>query len=615
LKSKIKLDKIVLIFFLILAFVIFGALYFQYNYSKNILTQNFINKHSLDTIKIRESFKALLDKAQYYFKTSEDENFKMLNILRLLYNNKDFNVDKAAKVLNQKSKFGSYEVFLIDKNYKVIDGSYKPDIGYDLSMYKNVFDEVFSGKKRIDISPAHLDVSSMNLKKYYLIASPDKKYLLQLGFVVDMFEKAKKLYNKILNTTEDLKELKLYYIDGYLVAKINFDKRFQKKIPIDDILKQSKEVIKEILSIANVKIPLDNLKKHIYIVKLIDDIFSTHHNMIKKLDLKHNRLIFYTIIKGVFENKNNRLLIKVVYDTTPLIKDIESLRKRFLLILFIVIVGIFFIYKFVIDKVSNEIKDMVLHMKQNKKVENENSFIEEIYELKKMYNIFYEKINKEIEKNKKLLEENRRFIVDTVHQIKTPMSVITLNLDYIKNIINDKEIDEAIEEIDAAISMLVNSYNDLSYIASNETVEYKPEWLNLSEMVKQRVGFFSLIAKATNKKIYIDIDENVFYNINRIEFERLVDNNISNAIKYSKKRDIFVSLKRLEDKIVLKIESFGDKIKNPIEIFEKNYREHSHKRGLGIGLNIVKNICKKYGIKYSAYYQDGKNIFEYVFSI
>jgi len=574
-------------------------------------------------MKVKESFKALLDKAQYYFKTSEDENLKFLNSLPLFYNQGKFDVNKLAKMFTDDSAydFGKYEVFKIDRNYIIVDGSYKPDIGYDLSrfkVYKQILQDVFDGKKQIDISTPHLDISSMNLKKYYLIRSPDGKYLLQLAFVVDMFKKARELYYKTLKSLQDLKELDIYYSDNYLISLINFNNRYQPKYPLDTILVNSKRILEEILKYANVRISgnTNTLKKQtIMLSKLVDKIFKTKNNVIKYIDFKNHQLIFFTIIKGVFEKSNTKLIIKAVYDTSQLEADIESIRKRFLLIFLVVVVGIFIIYKFIIDKVSSEIKTIVSHMKKNVKVENLSSFIEEISELQNKYNEYHERLNKEIEKNKKLLEENKRFIVDTVHQIKTPMSVITLNFDFIKNEIKDKNILESIEEIDAAISMLLNSYNDLSYIASNETVEYAPEDLNLSEMVKQRVNFFSLIAKANNKIIHTDIDDNVHYNINRIEFERLIDNNISNAIKYSKKPDIFVKLKKYPDKIVLRVESFGDRIKNPIEVFEKNYREHSHKRGLGIGLNIVKNICEKYGIRYSTFYEDGKNVFEYVFRI
>jgi signal transduction histidine kinase len=599
------------------------ALYFQYSYSKNILIQNFINKHYLDTLRIRESFKSLLDKAQYYFKSAKDENIKYLHLLPLFYSKSDFNVTQIAKILNSNSdlNFGHYEIFKINRNYIIEDGSYKPDIGYDLGqfkVYKKILDDVFEGKKEIDISPPHLDTSSMNLKRYYLILSPDKKYLLQLAFVIDMFKLASEMYNKIVSTTEDLKELKVYYVDNYLIYPINFRNRNQPKYPLTFLWEYTLTVLKKIIKISNhdVYSSKKNIKQQaVELSKIVDEIFSKHKGVIHFLDLKSKQLIFYAIINGIFEKSGSRLIIESIYNTSKLQKDIEYLRNRFLYIFLFVVIGIFLIYKLIISKISKEIKNIVLHMKQNKPLENTESFIEEIYQLKNMYNLYHFKINQEIEKNKKLLEENKRFIVDTVHQMKTPMSVIRLNFDYIKAMIDSNEIKDSIEEIDASISMLVNSYNDLYFLASHEYVEYKPQKINISEVLKKRIEFFNLIAKANNKKIIAKIDNNIIININPVEFERLVDNNIANAIKYSKGQDIIIELIKNKNYVILKFKSIGDKIKNPQKIFERNYREHSHKRGLGIGLNIVKSICKKYNIKYKAYFQEPYNVFEYIFSI
>jgi len=160
---------------------------------------------------------------------------------------------------------------------------------------------------------------------------------------------------------------------------------------------------------------------------------------------------------------------------------------------------------------------------------------------------------------------------------------------------------------------LTTSYEDLSYLASSKVVKYKPTLLNVSEVLKDRIKFFSILAKAKGKNLVTFIDERIKYNINKVEMERIIDNNISNAIEYSKGKDIIIELKKEKDGFVLRFISYGDKIKNPQKIFDKNYREHSHKRGLGIVLNIVKNICDKYCAEYKVYYENGKNIFEYKF--
>jgi len=110
---------------------IFFALYNQYTHSKEVMIQNFINKHYVYTLKIQEKFKSVLDKVQYYFKVMENENLKKLDTLKLLYENGNLDPVKIANILNKDVQHGHYEVFVIDKNYKIIDASYKPEIGFN----------------------------------------------------------------------------------------------------------------------------------------------------------------------------------------------------------------------------------------------------------------------------------------------------------------------------------------------------------------------------------------------------------------------------------------------------------------------------------------------------
>ena len=65
--------------------------------------------------------------------------------------------------------------------------------------------------------------------------------------------------------------------------------------------------------------------------------------------------------------------------------------------------------------------------------------------------------------------------------------------------------------------------------------------------------------------------------------------------------------------MTLEFKTYGKPIKDTSKLFEKNYRENESKRGLGLGLNMVKGICEKYGISYFITYKDGQNIFTYRF--
>ena len=615
-KNKITLNKVIFLFFVVVTLVTFMFIYMQYRNSKDILIQSYVNKYAFQSLQIKEKFKNIFDKALYTFKSHEENDIEKLYLLPFFYEKGHIDLENVAKVLNSEVDKGHYEIFIIDRNYKVIDATYKPDIGYDLGKFpafRKVLDEIFSGKKELDISPIFLDIASMNLKKYYLIRTPDKKYLLQLAYVVDIYNDLEKVYYFIKPIVKDLK---IYFVNKYMIYNINMEKRYQKKVPLNLLYKESLKILNNIIKCEDDKHNnMDLSLKNEILFKKVFHLFAENNNIIKKIDLDKNELIMYTLINSVFDRTDNGVIIKTVYDIKHLKQDLNKLLNNLLLTFSFLILVFIVLYILIIYQSSQTIIKLVNLMKKNKPCIKCNSFIKEIDELKKSYNSLHYKLNNEIEKNKNLLDLNRRFIVDTIHQIRTPLNVIMLNTDLLKLEIKDKNVHDIIEEIDAAVAMLNNSYEDLAYLSSNRAITYKPSHINISEVLKERVDFFNTIAKVNDKKLIVDIDENIEYYINRIEFERIVDNNISNAIKYSNEEEIYIELKKYKDKIVLKFRSFGEAIKNPKKIFEKNYREQTHKRGLGLGLNIVKNICDKYSIKYKVYYEEEMNVFEYIFKV
>lgn len=238
-------------------------------------------------------------------------------------------------------------------------------------------------------------------------------------------------------------------------------------------------------------------------------------------------------------------------------------------------------------------------------------------------------LEQQSEENKRLLVENKQFIADMVHQIKTPLSVIISNTSLIEMKSNlefstctalierksNLEFSTNIAQINSAINMLSNSYEDLSYIISNDTIEYKPIKINLSNFLDERINFFDIIAQANDKTLLPTIERDIWLTINDTELERIIDNNLSNAIKHSnEKSDIEIVLTKSGDEIYLQFISKGKEIRDVSMIFNKDYTEnHSAKRSLGLGLNMVKTICEKNHIKYSAHSEENTNTFTYIF--
>jgi len=236
------------------------------------------------------------------------------------------------------------------------------------------------------------------------------------------------------------------------------------------------------------------------------------------------------------------------------------------------------------------------------------------YEDKKELESLYIKLQNQIETNQRLLDDNKLFIADMVHQIRTPLTVIMTNTSLIE-MKTKEQVSSYITQINSAINMLSNSYEDLSYIISNDTIEYKAIEIDLTDFLNDRINFFEVIAHANDKTIDTNIQSNIKVYMNDTELERLVDNNLSNAIKHSdEKSEIEIVLEKNDSEIILKFISKGQEIRDVSMIFDKNYTEsYGAKRSLGLGLNMVRTICEKNHIRYSAHSEDNTNTFTYIF--
>lgn len=181
------------------------------------------------------------------------------------------------------------------------------------------------------------------------------------------------------------------------------------------------------------------------------------------------------------------------------------------------------------------------------------------------------------------------FFNDAMHELKTPLGVIQLNLEILEEKQKTKELSRALN----GVKNLHLIYDDIEYLIKKKRVIYKKENTNFSELLNQRINIFESLALSKEIKINTNITENIKIEFNRTELQRIIDNTISNAIKYSKAKNKIIIQLRQEEKIKFIVEDFGSGIKDTSKIFDRYYRENSIKGGFGIGLNIVKNICDK----------------------
>ncbi|RXJ69275.1 two-component sensor histidine kinase [Halarcobacter ebronensis] len=207
-----------------------------------------------------------------------------------------------------------------------------------------------------------------------------------------------------------------------------------------------------------------------------------------------------------------------------------------------------------------------------------------------------------------------RFFNDAMHELKTPLGILQLNLELLEE--KNSDLIEVKRSLNA-VKNLQLTYEDIEYLMKQKRVSYTKENIDFTLFLRHRVEIFKSLAQAKSIKLNENIEENIKISINRIELQRVIDNTISNAIKYSNESSkINITLKKDSDyKAVLSIEDFGKGIKDKNKIFERYHREEEIKGGFGIGLNIVKHICKKNSIKIEVTSQlDIGSTFTYYFS-
>lgn len=200
------------------------------------------------------------------------------------------------------------------------------------------------------------------------------------------------------------------------------------------------------------------------------------------------------------------------------------------------------------------------------------------------------------EKPLRQLNENLdRFIKDSIHEINTPLAIITTNVELFSMKHGENK---HLSRIKAAAKSLSNLYNDMEYLIKEEKGEFRKERINLGDAVAERVEYFTEIAQMKGIAFESKLDGECYVYANTIKLNRLIDNNLSNAIKYSNENSkIEVILDKQNDTAVLTFKDYGIGIEKPERIFDRYYREELSKGGFGLGLNIVKNICDAENIK------------------
>ena len=189
-----------------------------------------------------------------------------------------------------------------------------------------------------------------------------------------------------------------------------------------------------------------------------------------------------------------------------------------------------------------------------------------------------------------------RFIKDTTHELNTPIAAILSNIQMINKDNIDEKLAKKINRIEIGAKTISNIYEDLTFVSLNNQIISNNEKLYFSQILNQRVDFFKSIANSKKIEFILDIKDDIFIVCDIKKLSKLIDNILSNAIKYNKFQG-FIKV-TLKDKILI-IEDSGKGMSkdNLANLFTRYKRFDKSVGGFGIGLNIVSLIAKEYDLK------------------
>lgn len=210
-------------------------------------------------------------------------------------------------------------------------------------------------------------------------------------------------------------------------------------------------------------------------------------------------------------------------------------------------------------------------------------------------------------RQKRYTEIKNDFINNMTHELKTPISSISLAAQMLndesvtKSPVMMKHLGGVINDESKRLRFLVEKVLQMSMFDKRKAI-FKKKELNLNELVESVANTFTLRVEHTGGHIYtaLNAEEPTIY-VDEIHFTNVIFNLLDNAVKYrDPDRGVELNIKTWNDKeklyLSIKDNGIGMKKEDLKKVFEKFYRVHTGNvhdvKGFGLGLAYVKKIVK-----------------------
>lgn len=215
----------------------------------------------------------------------------------------------------------------------------------------------------------------------------------------------------------------------------------------------------------------------------------------------------------------------------------------------------------------------------------------------------------DITKAKSLEEERDEFISVVSHELRTPITIAEGTISNAKLFLErgatPEKLVPALAEAHEQITFLASMVNDLGTLSRAERGAGDAfEEIDLTELANGLYHKYE--PRASKKGLTLHLDAGVklgSITTSRLYLEEILQNFVTNAIKYTQKGDVTITIKRSKGGVTFAVKDSGIGMSKTdlARIFEKFYRSEDYRTretsGTGLGLYVTKKLAHKIGVK------------------
>ena len=221
------------------------------------------------------------------------------------------------------------------------------------------------------------------------------------------------------------------------------------------------------------------------------------------------------------------------------------------------------------------------------------------------FNVMAEKLRKSEESKERLIREKQRMLADISHDLKTPITVIQGYANALKDGLADEQTKEqylnTIAQKTENLTEMINTFYDYSKLEHPEFRLVKQKQ-DMAEFIREYLAAKYDEIGLAGFELEVEIPEEVVeYNFDEVQFKRVFDNIISNALKHNPAGTIIcVTLQQTEKSIRIEIGDNGVGIPEEIRAglfdpFVVGDDSRHNRQGSGLGLAVAGKIVELHG--------------------